>query len=439
MILGVVLQSLGFTFGMFVAARFFIGFGVAIAHGASPLLITELVHPQHRAVYTTIYNCTWYFGSIVAAWLTFGTNNLSGAWAWRAPSIVQAFPSLLQISFIWFVPESPRWLISKGRHEKALSILAKAHARGNDQDEVVQLEYNEIQQTIKLEQEFEGNAWSELWRTPGNRHRLVILVSLGFFSQWSGNGLVSYYIFIVLGDIGITDSNTQLLINGILQIVNFIVALGMCFMVDRLGRRILFLISTAGMLCSFIIWTACSAQFTIAKDGKSASGPASAGHTVVAFIFIYYIFYNTAWSGLLVGYGVEILPFNIRAKGMTILFLAVDLALFFNQYVNPIALKAIQWKYYIVYVVWLAFELAVVWKFYIETRNTPLEEIVKHFDGESAVLGGNAATEKSRALAAEIDIDVPTVVHPDAEKGTATRVEKMAKTSAVEHKEHGDI
>lgn len=72
MILGVVLQSLGFTFGLFVAARFFIGFGVAIAHGASPLLITELVHPQHRAVYTTIYNCTWYFGSIVAAWLTYG-------------------------------------------------------------------------------------------------------------------------------------------------------------------------------------------------------------------------------------------------------------------------------------------------------------------------------------------------------------------------------
>jgi MFS family permease len=68
----VVLQSLGFTYGMFVGARFFIGFGVAIAHGASPLLITELVHPQHRAVYTAIYNTTWYIGSLVAAWLTFG-------------------------------------------------------------------------------------------------------------------------------------------------------------------------------------------------------------------------------------------------------------------------------------------------------------------------------------------------------------------------------
>lgn len=72
MILGVVLQSISINLSMFIAARFFIGFGVAIAHGAAPMLVTELVHPQHRAIYTTIYNCTWYWGSIVAAWLTYG-------------------------------------------------------------------------------------------------------------------------------------------------------------------------------------------------------------------------------------------------------------------------------------------------------------------------------------------------------------------------------
>lgn len=84
------------------------------------------------------------------------------------------------------MPESPRWLISKGRPEKAHKVLADCHANGDLNDEVVLLELQEIQDTIKLEQEFEGNAWSELWRTKGNRHRLVILVSLGLFSQWSG-------------------------------------------------------------------------------------------------------------------------------------------------------------------------------------------------------------------------------------------------------------
>lgn len=407
MILGVVIQTLGFTFAMLVGARFFIGFGVAIAHGSAPLLITELVHPQHRAVYTAVYNTTWYVGSFVAAWLTYGTNNLKSNWSWRAPALVQIFPSLLQIIFIWFVPESPRWLISRGKNEDALKILADAHAEGNEKDEVVQLEYQEIRQTLKLEREFEGNAWSELWRTPGNRHRLLILISIGFFSQWSGNGLVSYYIHFVLDQVKILNSDTQLLINGVLQGVNMIVAIGTCFFVEKIGRRVLFLTSTSGMLVIFISWTICAAEFALHQTKAAKYG-------VIVMIFIYYMFYNIAFAGLLVGYSVEILPFNIRAKGITIMFLSIDIALFFNQYVNPIAMSRLDWKYYIVYDVWLLFEVIVVYRYYIETRNTPLEEIVKHFDGEGAVLGGPSATMKSKQLAAEIDMVCPIPAPPGA-------------------------
>jgi MFS family permease len=131
MILGVALQGASQNLGMFIAARFFIGYGVAIAHGASPLLITELVHPQHRSRFTTVYNTTWYFGSIIAAWLTFGTDRISNNWSWRIPSIVQALPSVLQIIFVWTVPESPRWHISRGNNAVALKILGDVHANGN--------------------------------------------------------------------------------------------------------------------------------------------------------------------------------------------------------------------------------------------------------------------------------------------------------------------
>ncbi|KAF2454942.1 hexose transporter protein [Lineolata rhizophorae] len=397
MILGVILQSISVNFRMFVAARFFLGFGISIAHGSSPLLITELCHPQHRAIFTTIYNTTWYIGSIVAAWLTYGTDRITNNWSWRIPSMVQAVPSLCQIIFVWFVPESPRWYMSKGKHERALSVLAKVHANGNAEDEVVQLEFQEIKDTLKIEQEYEGSAWKELWSTKGNRHRLIILVSAGIFSQWSGNGLVSYYINIVLTQIGITDSDTQLIINGVLQIVNQIVAVTMCFFVDKIGRRKLFLTSTTGMLIAFVIWTICSE--------RASNGDQAAANGVVAMIFIYYVFYNMAWSGLLISYTVEIMPYHIRAKGLTVVLLFIDLALFFNQYVNPVALENIEWKYYIVYCVWLTIELAVVWKFYIETRNTPLEEIAKHFDGDAALVGGLAGTQKAQVLAGHLGDD----------------------------------
>ena len=160
--------------------------------------------------------------------MTFGTDNIASQWSWRIPSILQALPSLLQISCVWFVPESLRFYISKGHPEKALSVLAHVHAEGDANDELVQLEFEEIKETLAIEKEAEQTGWLELFKTKGNRHRLLILVSAGLFSQWSGNGLVSYYISGVLDGIGITDSHTQLVINGVLNIWNCIVATTMC-------------------------------------------------------------------------------------------------------------------------------------------------------------------------------------------------------------------
>ncbi|KAK5173692.1 uncharacterized protein LTR77_002373 [Saxophila tyrrhenica] len=390
MILGVILQGISINFKMFIAARFFLGFGIAIAHGASPLLVTELVHPQHRATFTTIYNTTWYFGSFLAAWLCYGTSFMhTSNWSWRTPSIIQGLPSIIQLIFVWFIPESPRWLIAQGRSEQAHQVLAKVHANGNMDDEVVVLELQEIKDTITLEKEFEGNSWKQFFKTKGNRRRLLILVTLGLFSQWSGNGIASYYLNLVLKNVGITATSTKLVINGCLQILDIIVAVGQCFVVDKVGRRTLFLVATGGMLATFIVWTAAAGEYTEHHN-------VACGHLVVACV------YNMAWSGLLVGYAAEILPYSLRAKGLTIMFLMVDCALWFNQFVNPIALENIEWRYYIVYCVWLLIEFCVVYFFYVETRYTPLEEIAKHFDGDDAVVGGAEATHKAKEMAAEV-------------------------------------
>lgn len=127
--------------------------------------------------------------------------------------------------------------------------------------------------------------WTSFVTKPGNRRRLRILVGLAFFSQWSGNGLVSYYLSEVFTTIGITDPTMQLSINGILQIWNLIISIGAAFCVDRLGRRFLFITSCAGMLVFFVMQTVCSALF-------AETGSTGAAHAVIASIFLFYAAYE---------------------------------------------------------------------------------------------------------------------------------------------------
>jgi MFS family permease len=127
-------------------------------------------------------------GSILAAWVTYGTFRLENTWSWRIPSLLQGVPSLVQIFLVfWLVPESPRWLVSHGRIPEARAILLKWHCNGDETDPLIDFEMHEITEGIRLDQEIaQTTTYRSLFATPGNRRRMLAIIPYSFFSQWSG-------------------------------------------------------------------------------------------------------------------------------------------------------------------------------------------------------------------------------------------------------------
>ncbi|KPM44216.1 hypothetical protein AK830_g2354 [Neonectria ditissima] len=374
-----IMQAMAQNFATFVTARALLGFSTSFISQPSPIIIAELAYPPHRGKITALYNTFFYFGSIFAAWCTYGTLKIETTWSWRIPSLLQGAIPALQLLGVFFVPESPRYLVSRGKLDEARKVFADQHAGGSLQSPLVDFEMNEIQETLAVEsQVLSAVSWVDLVRTPANRRRTMIAIIVGWFSQWNGVGIASYYLTLVLNTIGITKVKDQTLINGLLQIFNWLVAtfLG-ALMVDRLGRRTLFLASTGGMLGSYIIWTALTANFV-------QTGSETIGRTVVAFIFIYYFFYDIAWTPLLRAYPVEIFPYTLRSRGLTVTYISAFSGLIVGNQVNPIAMKSIGWKYYTVFCCLLALLLALIWFLFPETKGHTLEEIAEVFEGKQS-------------------------------------------------------
>ncbi|KAJ4288076.1 hypothetical protein N0V90_012093 [Kalmusia sp. IMI 367209] len=373
-LIGGVIQGAAQKVGMFIAGRLIVGFGLGLAQVSTPTLVAETAPVQWRGFALGLYYAFWGVGTLIASGVCYGTQNMSSTWAWRIPSLLQAGPSVVCMIILLFVPESPRWLISKGRHEEALEVLAIANAAGDMTDPLVQVQFREIQDTLRWEKERELSTMQALAQ-PGNRKRLLITTTFSIMVMLPGTNIVTFYFGDMLASAGIQDPTTQLQINVILTSWTLVVAVTASFFADKMGRKMLCALSLSSGIVTLYILAGLTARY-----GTSSYAPGVYG--TIAMIFIYNATYAWGITPLTVLYPPEVLSFDIRAVGMGIYTFTTKLCGLFVTMVVPFGLAAIGWKVYIINASVDILMVLFVLVFWVETRGLTLEEVDKIFDGE---------------------------------------------------------
>ncbi|PYI10266.1 hexose transporter [Aspergillus sclerotiicarbonarius CBS 121057] len=366
-------QSFSHTVPTFLGTRLVIGFFEICVLVSTNSLVSELSHPRQRAQVTALCNTFFYIGGMTAAWTSFRSYFIASSWSWRLPVPMQCCCPVGQNMVVAFMPESPRWYLTKGCHEKAKEIFIKYHANGVLNDELAEFEYREAKISVEAEEQGASYDWLALFSTTGNIKRSILTIFLGLSSQWVGNGIVSYYLSPILETVGIGSASQQLAINGGLQVFNWVMAIPGALLAERLGRVRLLLISACVMLIFMVLVTACSAVY-------EADGNKRAGQAVIAFLFCFFGAYDLGYTPIPPVYVTEIASTYLRAKYISLYWMSTAVALCFNQFVNPIAFDAIRWHYYLVYIGVMCPVIAVLMSYAPETKGRTLEEVAWTFD-----------------------------------------------------------
>ncbi|KAF2854217.1 general substrate transporter [Plenodomus tracheiphilus IPT5] len=395
-VLGSSLQAGAVNMAMLIIGRFIGGIAVGQLTSTIPMYAGELSEAKYRGLLSGLLQWMLSWGFLVAQWLGYGCSFNNGEFSWRFPLAFQNVPGLILIGGIFFLQESPRWLMEKDRHEQAMDSLSKLR-KGND-IETIDLEFREIRDVIIADRALGDISWMSIITKSSWRKRLLLGCGVQAFGPLSGINVINYYgprIYEILG-ISTRESLMIIGISGALSIVWCTIGLAL---VDRVGRVKPLLISAAGLATALLV-NAIQGQYFDPNNGAQL-------RSMVAMNFMFSLFYTPlgiiSWV-----YPAEIFPVEARARGNAITtFTNWTVNLIFAQF-SPQALSTIEFKYFYVFFVFNIIAFVCYWFFYPETKGRTLEQMDELF-GDQLVphalqnpAAAAAAMEKDEKLHAEM-------------------------------------
>jgi sugar porter (SP) family MFS transporter len=342
----------------FMFFRLIGGLGVGASSVAAPMYISEISPAHSRGRLVALFQFNVVFGILVSYlsnYLLAGTSE--NDWRWMLG--VEAFPSLAFLVAILFVPESPRWLITKkGRTDEARDILQMANSAGTDVNAIV----SDIINASKITAQQPGNTsfFSRQYRTP-----IMLAVLFAIFNQVSGINAIIYYAPRIFEMAGLGKSSALLSSAGI-GLINFLFTLLGMNLIDRFGRRTLMLIGSVGLILTLgLVATA----FYFEEFGN---------YSVPVYLFVYIAFFALSQGSVIWVFISEIFPNEVRAYGQSLgsfthWFMAAVIAFTFPYLSQSLG----GGNTFLFFCIMMVLQLLFVWRIMPETKGTSLEQIGK--------------------------------------------------------------
>ena len=362
------------SFDGLVAYRIVGGIGIGIVSIVSPIYISEVSPARIRGTLVSLYQLAVTVGFLLAYlanWVIDSNGDLSvagGLWTniwnsemWRGMLGSETLPAMLFFFIIFFIPESPKWLIVKGKMEKASVVLSKIYADQEDID-------NEITTT---EESMSGDkgSWSDLLK-PGILLAVIAGSAIAILGQFMGVNAVLYYGPKIFADAGFDNPMFSTVLVGVVNCVTTVLAV---FIIDRVGRKQLIYWGVSGMII-------CLVAIGIYFAWGSAIG---LGNGFMLTFFLAYVF-CTAISICAVVFVLlsEMYPNSVRGRAMSIAGFALWIGTYLIGQLTPVLLGWSQAGTFFIFAAMCVPYMLIMWKVIPETTGKSLEEIEKYWTKE---------------------------------------------------------
>ena len=369
---------------MLVFARLFLGIAIGVSSFAVPLYIAEISPTKSRGTLVSMFQLLITIGIMVSylsdSAFAVPDNDPAFTSCWRPMFYVGVIPALIMFVGMIFLPETPRWLISKGYEDKCREVLEKVEEPLLVEEVITRMKKDiDVDKHLKISWTFIFKKWL---RVP-----LIIAIGIMFVQQFTGINTIIYYSPKIFLMSGFADAQAAVWASVSVGVVNVVFTVLSLFMIDKLGRRKLYFIGLSGIVVALIAMGTCFAlQSTLGDSIKWVT---------ISLVWVYIAFFAISLGPL--GWLIisEVFPLNVRGIGSSIgalsnwLFNGVVAFTFFKivkgltMAGTGITLKGEDLgnpagAFYLYAIVGI---LGLIWGYYFipETKNVTLEKIEGHW------------------------------------------------------------